>query len=213
MRFKVLSMATLFFLFIFLNWLRSEHNFGEGYIEGNQIANTINYMTTLKSIDIFYNTGFMINNIPQRYDYLYGETYLSILVGLIPRSLWSEKPVSLGAILGLMVRFDSGKFDAEMWERSNQYSLSPGFIGEAYANFGYFGIIFLSLALGFTLGIYDKKISKSDLLNPKIFPWFIWLGSFIILHRGDAYTAVIYQIFIFIFLTILLRLLIKNTRI
>ena len=187
LRLKILSIAALVVLFFYLNWLRSEHDFGEGYQESDRIANTMDYIVTLRSIDVFYNTGFLINNIPDRYGYFYGKTYLSIAVGLIPRSVWPEKPVSLGSILGLMIRYNVGDFDEAMWEKSQQYSLSPGFIGEAYANFGYYGIVFASLILGFIAAIFDKKILKSSLLSPHIFPWSVWLGSFILLHRGSLY--------------------------
>ena len=199
-RVKILLVILLFLVFVFLNALRSEHNFGEGFDPDNRVNNTMHYITTLGSIDTFHNTAFIYERFPSPWDYYYGETYLSVFVALIPRFIWPDKPVSLGAQLGLMKRFGYRGFDQSLWEEAFMFSLSPSFVGEAYANFGFIGVIFLSLLLGIIAAYLDKKIY--NVIKITTIPWIIFLSSFILFHRGDFYVSVNYQIFMFFAATI-----------
>jgi oligosaccharide repeat unit polymerase len=199
----------LIFLFIFLNWMRGEHNFGEGYIEGDRLANTLQYIKTLKSLDTFYNTGFIVENFPGEFHYYYGETYASVLVGLVPRSMWPSKPVGLGAPLGLMQVAGIQDFDPVKWVKFNQYSLSPGFIGEAYANFGVLGVIMFSLAFGWTAKIIDRKVfhDRSQGFDLRQLIYLPIMIAFLLMGRGDFYSAVIYTLFMWFFLKLMTKLL------
>ena len=118
-----------------------------------------------------------------------GETYLSVLVAPIPRSVWPDKPVSLAAQLGFMMRFGGAKFNVPDWiDYTNQFSLSPGFIGESYANFGILGVFFLSIAVGCSMAKIDRSM-RFERINDGAIPWLPLLPLFILIHRGDFYTA------------------------
>ena len=206
---KIIAASMLIVLFIFLNWMRGEHNYGEGYIEGDRLANTLQYIKTLKSLDTFYNTGFIVENFPGEFHYYYGETYASVLVGLVPRSIWPSKPVSLGAPLGLMQVTGSQEFNPETWGRINRYSLSPGFIGEAYANFGVLGVIMLSLLLGWAAKFIDHKIfhDRSQGFDLRQLIYLPIMITFLLMGRGDFYSAAIYTFFMTIFLKVMTNFL------
>jgi len=48
-KFSIVFWVGIFF--VFLNYLRANHNFGEGYVEGAIFENTLNYILSLRSID------------------------------------------------------------------------------------------------------------------------------------------------------------------
>jgi oligosaccharide repeat unit polymerase len=196
----------LIIFFIFLNFLRSSHDFGEGYEEDSEILNTINYIQNMRSIDTFYNTSFIIENFPNNYNYYYGETYFAALVMFIPRSIWNEKPVSFAAPLGVLQRLDTQDFTFEDWNSINQFSLSPGFIGEAWANFGILGVIILSALFGAFTRIIDNTVNIIDIVrNINLLPYLSYYGAAFILLRGDFFSAVYFTIFFYIYLKLLVK--------
>lgn len=216
---KVIIVAILVIFFLFLNYMRSTHDFGDGYVAGNKIANTVAYVKTMKSIDTFYNTGFIIENFPKPFAFFFGETYTSLVFGLIPRSMWEGKPVGLGAPLGLMQRYGERDFDYELWMETNQLSLSPGFVGEAYANFGVIGVLGTGILLGLLAHGFDRKLllhhKFSHLSYPRIrfstVPYLPVMTSFCLIIRGDLYSAMIYAVVMFVFSKACLRLLKINS--
>lgn len=195
-------------LFLFSMFMRSTHDFGEGYVEGDRIGNTLNYIANLRIADTYYNTAFLIKNFPDTYPYYFGETYVAIPVGIVPRSWWPDKPVGLGALLGLMQTVGSSEYDHELW-LVNQFSLAPGFVGEAYANFGPAGVIVLSMLLGLGTRMVDKRfvwnfaLRRIGLNTVPILPF---LPGLMLAIRGDFYAAMLYPIFVSGFLYVFVRL-------
>lgn len=207
---KVATVGVLFFAFVFLNAMRSGHDFGAGYDPNSPVNNTIHYITNLTSIDTFHNATFIIDNFPQRWDYFLGETYFSVLVAPIPRSIWPGKPVSLGAPLGLMVRYGVRDFDPDLWQSANMFSLSPSFIGEAYANGGFFFVSGASVILGLLMALYDRLLLR-NIFNMQTLKWQIFLSSFVLIHRGDFYVAVNFQLAMFVALVAFDRLFFRRS--
>lgn len=203
-KFFLISLGITFFFF--LNYLRSDHDFGDGYIEGDRISNTIDYMVSMRSIDTYYNTCFIIENFPEKYSFYLGETYTSVLFMFVPRSIWADKPIGFAAPLGMIQRTGLQVFDFEEWRSFNQYSLSPGFIGEAYANFGITGILILSFLLGRITCYFDLKNNINGIFkNISSIINYSWMGCFFLLLRGDFFSAVYFSIFYFIYLKLILR--------
>jgi hypothetical protein len=78
----------------------------------------------------------------------YGGTLLRIFYQVIPRAIWSDKPLGLGYEIGLLFG-------------SNYSGVPPGFFGEMYMNFHIFGVVFGGLILGFGLAaLYREWITK-----------------------------------------------------
>lgn len=213
-RTKIILSISFIVFFVFLNYLRSEHNFGIGYIPNDKIKNTINYITTLRSIDTFFNTGYTIETVPGNFDYLYGRSYLSLIFGFVPRAIWSEKPLSYSSDIAFRQRTNYPIESVDDWYSVNQYSLSPGFVGEAYANFGIVGVIIISYLFGVFTKYFDSlNYNKSIFANPSILPYLAFYPIFILLLRGDFYAATIFSIQLFIFLKFLLWLVSSKTKI
>lgn len=90
---------------------------------------------------------------------LYGTSLLAVLVGLIPRSLWPDKPFGGGpAFTNTMY---PGKYDQA---QTNISSLTTGFPFEFLMNFGFVGAVISGMIFGTMLAIiyfYRTKIRNS----------------------------------------------------
>ncbi len=199
--FKVLLVSIFISSFIFMSSLRSDFDYGDGYIENNKLQSTLNYMSQMKAIYTFTNTAFVFENLPDKWDYYYGETYLAFFVQVIPRSMWHDKIVGFGAPLGLLRKGGIREFTNDDWlSEVNGYSDSPGFIGEAYANFGYAGIIIASLLFGYITRVYDYNVRMKDIVtNIEYLPYLSFYGSFFVLLRGDFVSAMFFSTLFYIF--------------
>lgn len=91
----------------------------------------------------------IIDRVPERLDYFWGKTYLSIFTAFVPRVIWPEKPpVQLGGIVknkifGYIVTTNG-------WP--------PTIIGEAFMNFGYVGLFFIPFFYGIGIKIMYVKL-------------------------------------------------------
>jgi len=97
-------------------------------------------------------TSAIVAAFPKDLDYLHGESLLKIFIAPIPRSLWPDKP-----LLAL------NKFvEDEVLQRDTSSGVPPGFVGEMYMNFGYFGVIVGNLLVGIFMSIIYSKISNNN---------------------------------------------------
>lgn len=193
--------------FFFLVSMRANHDFGEGYIHGAHLQNSVTMTLRLRNVDTFWNTAFIVDKFGDQFDYYFGSTYLSTLVALVPRSIWPDKPVSLGAPLGYMVRTGSQDFSLEGWHEINQFSLSPGFAGEAFANFGLFGCIFIPIVIGKFLRIVYEKVKF--IKSPRQAHYIALVPIFITIFRGDFYSAINFSVFLYIGMFIFNRYIVR----
>jgi len=110
---------------------------------------------TLRDLaDRFYDgkfLGYLLMHYSNEYDYEFGGTYKEIPAIVIPRFIWTDKPVL-------------SKF-MNKWYRLIGASAVPITVwGEAYINFSWFGIILIPYLLGLIMKGYDylfiKRASK-----------------------------------------------------
>jgi oligosaccharide repeat unit polymerase len=90
----------------------------------------------------------------------YGLTYFTQLVNPIPRAIWPGKPV---ADAGLILARAYGAVD-----RNGEPTMttSPGFLGEAYLNFGFFGLLIIPAAAGLIVRAWDRLLSTASTSLP-----------------------------------------------
>ncbi|MEB3360331.1 MAG: O-antigen polymerase [Synechococcales bacterium] len=77
----------------------------------------------------------ILAQVPHEVDFLYGQSYLAVLVLPVPRAFWPEKPGLVGGLTG--TTFFGG-----------MAGVPPGAIGEAYWNFGVPGVFAVFLIFG-----------------------------------------------------------------
>lgn len=94
---------------------------------------------------------------PDRQDYLYGSTYAHVLPQLIPRLFWPDKPRSHIATYELSIYYG-----LQREEDTETTTIAFGLLTEAYANFGFFGAVFLGIFWGVSL----KKLQIWSTFSP-----------------------------------------------
>ena len=88
----------------------------------------------------------IINAVPSKLDYRYGETLYGWLVAPIPRSLWEDKPMWAERGQFLMQKV--------FGDKSGRSGMPPGMLAEFYWNFGWAGVL-----IGmFVMGILFRQI-------------------------------------------------------
>jgi hypothetical protein len=118
----------------------------------------------------------IVSFTPERQDYLYGSTYRHVIPQLIPRLFWPDKPRSHVATFELSLYYG-----LQNEEDTNNTTIAFGLLTEAYANFGFFGSIFLGLFWGYTL----KKLQIWSTFSPM----FSFAGLFMILLTAWSFSA------------------------
>jgi hypothetical protein len=121
------------------------------------------------------------------FTYLHGATYAPILTWPIPRALWAGKPAGGG----------NAWFTSTYVPRfygPNKVESSISFIGESFTNFGWVGIVVLSLLLGWAVGVvYRRMATARDIYLLGLYATLF--GYFLALIRGDAYHNVTSAVF------------------
>lgn len=105
--------------------------------------------------DLFAPLAGLAETIPSQVPYLNGSTYLEVLVFPIPRAFWSGKPE--GGIVSITRRMDP----------SNSGLAFPEF-GEMYANFGLFGVVLGSFALGLLIEWMWLRLARTSSLKEAV---------------------------------------------
>lgn len=88
-------------------------------------------------------TGHIINGVPEKMNFMYGTSFLSVIYSPIPRVLWPQKPaVSIGKDISHKIYGLSNKVQA---------GIPPGIAAELFLNFGYAGILIGFFLIGMLL--------------------------------------------------------------
>lgn len=200
--------------FLFVNMMRADFDYGEGYVEGDEVESTINYMKKAKAVDVFQNTEFVVRTYPNTAPYLYGQSYAAIFVQFIPRSLWKDKWVGFGAPLALARQLGVYEFDSEIWQTMlGGFSYSTGFWGEAFANFGLLGVLFMSFLAGYVAKYFDGLMRTVEAnRNPMSLCVLVFYGAFFLIARGDMLMATYFSILYSLFTYIVIRAYAINIR-
>jgi len=133
------------------------------------------------------DTAFCMRTFGRSQDFLPAHSLYTIVVNPIPREMWPAKPIAFGRVLGQIRQgqYGSPRATAEGW------SIAAGLAGEGYANGGYFGIIFLSLLVGYLCG-KAAKCASIGFFMPSYPIIMISLGLYrfsSMFVRGDVHSA------------------------
>ncbi len=116
------------------------------------------------------------------WDVMLGTSYGGVLLGLIPRFIWPDKP-------NLHYGTDFGHAAGMVWSSDWLTSISVTFFGEAYLNFGWAGLLPVAL-LGFIFGLLYCQIRRSShketwtLLYAILLPTILYIGGTAALYLG-----------------------------
>lgn len=87
-------------------------------------------------------TSLLIDSVPSKESYRYGQTYFLWSIAPIPRAFWPDKPV---------VRI-GGELGPSVFGTSDASGMPPGFIGESFLNFSWLGPVLVGGIMGLLLG-------------------------------------------------------------
>ena len=127
-----------------------------------------------------YQNLVLLNRLIDATDIVWGQQLLGSLLFWVPRAFWPGKPVGTGAFLAEQINLP--------WK-----NVAMPLPGEAYVNFGWFGIFAAGIGFGILLRYLDHRYfahrspSRVRLLVA-LFP--LWLGFIVFATRGDLMNSV-----------------------
>lgn len=95
----------------------------------------------------------IIQEVQITHNYWYGETLLPLLSKWIPRAIWSDKPTE-----DLGNRWAKAYGYLDQADYATSYNLP--WLPEMYMNFGWWGIVIISILLGFLMGMLERGIME-----------------------------------------------------
>ena len=98
--------------------------------------------------DFIHQVAHIYSLTPSVIPYQYGATYSYFAVALIPRALWPEKPLTGNANNFFAVTYG---ISTEEGVKTTTFGMS--LLGEAYINFGWFGIVLVMFFQGLIIGL------------------------------------------------------------
>ena len=147
-------------------------------MNGGGIANAFNTLNYDAFANIMATKDFIGN-----YGFAHGEQFLSAFLFFVPRSVWSDKPISTGELIGNHLIDDYGfRFN----------NLSNPLVSEGYINFGFVGIIIVAIVLA---AVILKLMTwlKSDNYLKKMMAFYFGI-HLIFLLRGDFTNGFTYYV-------------------
>lgn len=171
--FSVAFILGLLIIFPFLDNFR--------YFTGNTLQFGLNFNMFLEGhFDSYQNLVLIVSeNIVT-----WGRQLLGVLFFWIPRTLWANKPIGSG---GLLANDQGFIFN----------NVSCNYFAEGYINFGYLGIIIFIIIISFLTAKYDKiywTVILNNTQNNFSIIYFVLLGMFFFILRGDLLSSFAYTI-------------------
>lgn len=122
--------------------------------------------------------------IDENQKFYYGTTYLALLTLPIPRPWWPDKP----GLADYMKNFSQPR------RPMDQMGMIVTFLGEAYANFGYLGIIIIPVFLAYWLARACFFAYRHDYFSVVRFAYLLAGCSFIELYRGGLSSIIVFTL-------------------
>jgi hypothetical protein len=126
-----------------------------------------------------YKTAHIVDEVPDRVPFLYGQSFYGWLFVLVPSSVWPDKPIF--AEMAPILAHDI------FLEPTN--NIPPGLVGEAWLNFGWLGLLAVA-AVGALMGLaYNSFLhARNDATVQVLYAMLLTRCSFIMMNTsfGDA---------------------------
>ena len=123
--------------------------------------------------DAFQNLALLINE-----DIVtHGRQLLGDILFFVPESLWAGRPHGTGHLLGETVGY-------------SYLNVSMPYVGEGYANWGYWGIALFLIVIVLVNAFFDSHKTRANLNRPLQLLYFIGLGFEFYLMRGDLWSSI-----------------------
>jgi hypothetical protein len=114
-------------------------------------------MNTLDRASLLSQAAHVLELTPGKVPYQGGKTYSYMLVTLIPRFMWPDKPSVNDAN-----RFYQVAYGLTSEQDLDHVSISVGFLTEGFINFGWFGVVAVMFLIGIALGTFERTFLSPD---------------------------------------------------
>jgi hypothetical protein len=146
---------------------------------GRKIAKRIDVQMQGRYFLDLYKTAHIVDDVPERIPFLRGESFVGWVFVLVPKSVWADKPM-FGELPSMLA-------EEIFLEPTN--NIPPGFVGEAWLNFGWLGLVVVGLVGGLMGVAYNSFRSQStSALVAVFYAMLVSRMSFILFNTsfGDA---------------------------
>jgi hypothetical protein len=132
----------------------------------------------------------VLSKTPEAVPYQYGKTYEYLVVTLVPRFLWPDKPSANDAN-----QFYQVAYGLTRQERLKDVSIACGFEAEAYMNFGWYGVIGVNFLVGLAFNLLQHWCFSGQsgeffqVLGLSLLPNLVILESQIAMYFGPLIQA------------------------
>lgn len=108
-------------------------------------------------LSLLAQTANVVELTPSAVPYQYGQLYSYILVTLIPRFVWPDKPIVSEAN-----RFYQVSYNLTTEANLDNVSISVGYLAESYINFGWFGVVGVMFLIGAFLKLFQQTFMNKS---------------------------------------------------
>jgi hypothetical protein len=112
---------------------------------------------SLERTSLLPQVSHVLDVTPSQIPFQGGQTYSYMLITLIPRFVWPDKPSVNDAN-----RYYQLAFGLSTARTVNGTNIGAGCLAEAYINFGWPGVICIMFVIGIILGIYERSFLAKD---------------------------------------------------
>jgi hypothetical protein len=139
-------------------WIEQSASKWTGAIHGDDSAASgkLAYQTVSR-LSLLTQAAHVLDWTPDTVPYQYGRTYSYMLITLIPRFMWPEKPSMSEANQFYQVQYG---LTAE--NQLDTVSIAVGFLTEGYINFGWLGVVGVAYFVGLALGIFQRTFLGAE---------------------------------------------------
>lgn len=138
---------------------------------------SISDVFTINDNDFFNETAVAVSAVPRLHNFVRENTFGLFVSNIIPRFLWSNKPLPETVHLHTLIRRGYDPF-----QRSGGNSM-PSVVGQFYMSWGFWGVLMIGMFYGFLYGLLDRRLQISEdsfwkVAYLTVMIW-LWIG-----HRG-----------------------------
>jgi len=137
-------------------WISAAVEYWQDTFSGSRDLTEATSSATTRA-DFIHQVAHIYSMTPSVVPYQYGKTYSFFAVSFIPRILWPDKPMA-GSANG----FYAVTYGVSTEEGSRTTTFGVSILGEAFINFGWFGVIFVMLLQGIIIGALYHSFGSQD---------------------------------------------------
>lgn len=190
MKTLIISTSALLPIYLMLGVLR-EFFSGSNNMKTGFSLDFSNYINTAKqTLGVSEYLAIVLEKYTDFNNYLLGETFFALLTFPIPSQFFPSKPYGSGPIISNII--SPGVYTLG-GEYNTGFTLS--LIGEAFINFGIFGIVIVAVLYGFALKALDVLIKRKSIYLPVYFVLLVGLTNKILVGEflGSA-SGVLFEV-------------------